>query len=63
MNILHIPILSLKHSQETLSRSQIVGTENGNGSDFQATWNEANNFELHSSEAPIAMHIKTEDDI
>ena len=63
MNILHIPILSLKQSQETLSRSQIVGTENENRSDVKATWNEANHLELHSSEEPIVIHVKTEEDV
>ena len=50
-------------SQEISLRSPIHVTENENVSDLQATWNEIDHLELHSSEKPIVIHIKTEDDI
>ena len=50
-------------TQETSLKSTIHGAENENVSDLQATWNDINDLELHSSEKPIVIHFKTENDI
>ena len=47
-------------TQETVLRPEVNGTDNDTVFKSQASLEEANHFQLHSSKDPIIIHIKTE---